>query len=410
MVVSKFRKLLTGTHIGSLASTIYPGLDERLWNRRRDREMREEVHTAGYKSLIADLQACASDRPSHLIVVPPEGPGHESWRAGTRNFYYEAAQSAREKFGVEKVTVFAVDSNEHAENWHVRLIKLAHEIGATHIITHIESDPSSNNLAWTWDVLWSELAPRWDGCLMGVMFDSSFTWITNKSRRLAIMSPNFLVVDICMPMDNSMVSGRSEVGPVNMPVSRESLQLIDDRIEGLPKLYDVSLIGALYPDRVEALDRLRASGLRVAVNPHRNDETRNLQDSRDNQPSYLDYMAGLAQSEMTINFSRSSAGPFEQMKTRVIEAALAGTLLLTDDQDRTRLFFKTDEEYAYFNSPPDLPEVVQTLMKDPVKLGRMQLQAQQRAREVADTSFWGGIEAGLRKRGLPVLCPGELPG
>ena len=403
MVVSKFRKLLTGTHIGSLASTIYPGLDERLWNRRRDREMREEVHTAGYKSLIADLQACASDRPSHLIVVPPEGPGHESWRAGTRNFYYEAAQSAREKFGVEKVTVFAVDSNEHAENWHVRLIKLAHEIGATHIITHIESDPSSNNIAWTWDVLWSQLAPTWDGCLMGVMFDSSFTWITNKSRRLARMSPNFLVVDICMPMDNSMVSGRSEVGPVNMPVSRESLQLIDDRIEGLPKLYDVSFIGALYPDRVEALDRLRASGLRVAVNPHRNDETRNLQDSRDNQPSYLDYMAGLAQSEMTINFSRSSAGPFEQMKTRVIESALAGTLLLTDDQDRTRLFFKTDEEYAYFNLLSDLPEVVQRLMKDPARLAKMQLQAKQRAREVADTSFWGGIEAGLRQRCLPAL-------
>ena len=195
-----------------------------------------------------------------------------------------------------------------------------------------------------------------------------------------------------------------------MPVSRESLRLIDDRIEGLPKLYDVSFIGALYPDRVAVLDQLRAEGLRVAVNPHRNDETCNLQDTRTNQPSYLDYMAGLAQSEMTINFSRSSAGPFEQMKTRVIEAALAGTLLLTDDQDRTRRFFKADEEDAYFKAPSDLPKVVQRFMKDPARLAKMQLQAQQRAREVADTSFWRGIEAGLRNRGLPVLSPGELPG
>jgi UDP-N-acetylglucosamine:LPS N-acetylglucosamine transferase len=78
-------------------------------------------------------------------------------------------------------------------------------------------------------------------------------------------------------------------------------------------------------------------------------------------------------------------------------------LLLTDDQDRTRLFFKTDEEYAYFNLLSDLPEVVQRLMKDPARLAKMQLQAKQRAREVADTSFWGGVEEGLRLRGLPAF-------
>ena len=389
--------------LGKFASRFYPNLDEVIWNRERDRVMRAEISAANCPPFLAGPPELATDRPSHLVVVPHEGPTWDSYRAGTRNFYYEAAQSAREIYGADKVTVFDVAKGESAASWHKRLIWHVSEVNATHIITHIESDPSSASESWSWDILWAQLSPQWDGVLLGVMFDSAYRYITLKSRRLARMSPNFMVVDICMPMDGSMRRDRPEVGPINMPLSLESLQLVDERLQGIEPTHDVSFIGVLYPYRAALLENLVNSGLSVAVNPHRVDHGGLGNDGRADQPGWLDYMAALRGSRMTINFSQSSAGPYEQLKTRVLEATLAGTLLLTDDRDRTRLFFKEGEEYGYFDSPQSLVGVVRGYLEDPQLLKQVAAAGHQRARALASTSFWGGIEEGLRQRGLPPL-------
>lgn len=91
------------------------------------------------------------------------------------------------------------------------------------------------------------------------------------------------------------------------------------------------------------------------MNPHRTDVTHDFADSRAIQPTYLDYMAGLFQSQMTINLSRSSAGDFQQLKTRVLEASAVGCLVLTDDVDRTDRFWVPGEEFGFFATPRDLP-------------------------------------------------------
>lgn len=385
-----------------------PSLHERAWTKNRDIQYRLFIDEGKYEERLAGLIPLmgADARTPHVVVVPEEGPGFDSWAPGTRNFYYEAAQVLREDLGPDSVSVFGVAPGTSSSEWHEALIRHVLETQATHIITHIETDPGASGSDWTWDVLWAHLTPLWDGVLLGVMFDSAYWEIRTRSRRLAKMSDHFMVVDICMPMDGSMAKGRSEVGPVNMPVSRESLALIDSAIGELPKIYDVSFIGALYPYRVEMLDALRERGLRVAVNPHRNDETSNFEESRTNQPSFIDYMAGLRQSHMTINFSRSSAGPYEQLKTRVIEAALAGCLLLTDDRDRTRLFFTEDNEYAYFSSPEALPDLVEKLLADPQKLQAAQSAAEKKARALAFKNFWSGVEDGLVRRRLPIIYGG----
>jgi hypothetical protein len=110
---------------------------------------------------------------------------------------------------------------------------------------------------------------------------------------------------------------------------------------------------------------------------------------------------------MTINFSQSSAGPVQQLKTRVIESTLVGTLLLTDDVDRTKRFWHEGEEYVHFPSPEALPAIVLDLLSDPSRVSRMSEAAQGRARVLAPVSFWQGVDAGLRRRGLPTVLPGE---
>ena len=389
--------------IGALASRVYPNLDEVIWNRKRDKEMRAEIKAANYAPLLANLPRLAEGRPSHLVVVPQIGPEVDTWQAAGGNFFYEIAQAAREYAGADKVTIFAVANGEDPVSWHVRLIRFLIDSGATHLIAQVEADPNSGQQRHTWDTLWSQLSNRWDGVLLGVVTDSSYRYITFAARRLARMSPNFLLVDICMPMNGVMVKGRVEVGPVNMPVSNQSLAAVDAHCSGLPKIYDVVFIGVLYPYRLELLDELRAHGVKVAVNPHRAATGEISGDARGNQPSWLDYMTALAQSNLALNFSQSSAGPYQQLKTRVLEASAVGCVILTDDVDRTERFWVPEAEYGYFATPADAPAVVDRFLADPAKLAAAQEAAKQRARSINVTSFWGGVEEGLRLRGLPAL-------
>jgi hypothetical protein len=236
------------------------------------------------------------------------------------------------------------------------------------------------------------------------MFDSAYRWITIPTRRLARMSDRFVVVDICMPMEGSMKRGRPEVGPVNMPVSNLSLSVIDEAIAGLSRIYDVTFLGSLYPYRVELIETLRSHGVRVAVNPHHDaGEHLDLEGSRVHQPGYVGYMTGLAQSHMTINFSQSSAGNYQQLKTRVLEGALMGCLVLTDDVDRSDRFWVPGEEYGYFARPSDVPELVESFLAEPERLQHAQQAGKTRARSINVSSFWGGVEDGLQRRGLPLI-------
>ena len=389
--------------LGKFASRFYPNLDEVIWNRKGDRGMQAEIAAADYAARLADLPKSAPDRPSHLVVVPQVGPEVDTWQAAGGNFFYEIAQAAREYAGADKVTIFAVEAGEDSATWHVRLIRFLVESGATHLIAQIEADPNSGQQLHTWDTCWAQLSTHWDGVLLGVVTDSSYRYITFGARRLARMSPNFLLVDICIPMDGVLVKGRVEVGPVNMPVSNQSLAVVDAHTSGLPKIYDVAFIGVLYPYRIQMLDELRAHGVRVAVNPHRADTTEASGDARTNQPSWLDYMTALAQSNLVLNFSQSSAGPYQQLKTRVLEASAVGCVILTDDVDRTERFWVPEAEYGYFATPADVRAVVDRFLADPDKLVAAQEAAKQRARSINVTSFWGGIETGLRQRGLPAL-------
>ena len=390
-------------HIGALASRFYPNLDEVIWNRKRERGMQAEIAATNYAPLLANLPRLVEGRPSHLVVVPQVGPNAETWKAAGGNFFYEIAQAAREYAGADKVTIFAVAPGEDSATWHVRLIRFLVESGATHLIAQIEADPNSGQQLHTWDTCWAQLSTRWDGVLLGVVTDSSYRYITFGARRLARISQNFLLVDICMPMDGVLVKGRNEVGPVNMPVSNQSLAVVDANTLGLPKIHDVVFIGVLYPYRIEMLEELSANGVRVAVNPHRADTSEASGDARTNQPSWLDYMTALAQSNLALNFSQSSAGPYQQLKTRVLEASAVGCVILTDDVDRTERFWVPEAEYGYFATPDDVPAVVDRFLADPDKLAAAQEAAKRRARSINVTSFWGGIEEGLHQRGLPAL-------
>jgi hypothetical protein len=103
-----------------------------------------------------------------------------------------------------------------------------------------------------------------------------------------------------------------------------------------------------------------------------------------------------------VNFSQSNAGPFEQLKTRVMEVGLAGAYLLTDDHDRTNRYWSS-ADFSEFTSPTDLVAVAQSVLSDEPARSLAAARFGERARVLARDQFWGSIEATLQARGLPSL-------
>ncbi|MBM3670559.1 MAG: hypothetical protein FJW97_11245, partial [Actinobacteria bacterium] len=185
--------------LGRLAARVYPQVEDRAFNRDRDRSNPE--------SRARGLQPPPySERAPHIVVVPQEGPHFATWRPGTRNFYYEAYRSGVENYGDHSMSVLDVAPGEPRSSWIPRLRDHLADYRATHIVTHIEHDPGDQS-AWHWDEAWARITPDWDGVLLGVMFDSAFSLVRMKGRRVARMSPNFMAVDICDSMDSVLVPG-----------------------------------------------------------------------------------------------------------------------------------------------------------------------------------------------------------
>ena len=392
-----------GARIGEPLKKVRPELDMDVWRARRIVTTSREAR--GLAPIAKSIEALDSD--VNLVVAPHFGPDAPTWYVAGQNIFFEVYQSAREILGDDRVTLFAVDRDEPASRWHRRLLETMRDVHATHLIAQIENDPNQAH-SWTWDVIGQSLAKHWNGPFIAMMYDSAFPWLRMKARRLGRTYPHLLVTDICVPMSNEIRPGRTEVGPVTMPLSQATVDAIDDYVDGLPKIYDLTFIGALYDYRVELIDELRRAGVSVAINPHRPDVTSNYLESRTNQPTYLEYMKGLAQSEMTLNFSLASGGPMEQYKIRVQEASMVGCLCLTDDKERTRLFFDRNE-YGYFPDLASIPRVVENRLADPTQLRADQVAARQRAHELARTDFWGRVEMGLHKRGLRGLTGLQPP-
>lgn len=386
-----------GARLGALIRRIRPEFDMDVWRAKR----RSRIRSGRRELLYLQPRLEELREETHVVVAPHVGTDAQTWHVAGQNHFFEVHQSALEILGTDRVTLLDVGRNESQESWHRRLLETVVETKATHVIGQIENDPNQHD-SWSWDVVGSLLGKYWSGAFIGVMYDSAFPWLRMKARHLGSIMPNLLVAELCEPMTGIIKPGRIEVGPMTMPFSQESVDAINAYVADAQKLYQLTFIGALYDYRVELIKHLRSAGVDVAVNPHRPDTTSNYMESRTNQPSYLDYMKGLAQSEMTLNFSLASGGPVEQYKIRVQEASMMGCLCLTDDVDRSRHFFAPNE-YGYFPSLDAIPEIVAERLSDIPRLRADQAAARVRALELARTDFWGRIDEGLRLRGLAPL-------
>lgn len=374
---------------------MYPGLDSRLWNRQRDRLLRSAAPATPVTARIVD-------GPRLVAIATGEGADSPTWRPAAGNHFFEIAQTAIDLLGSDRVLILRAGAGEEPDDWHPRMIAAIADFGATHVIANVEIDPFDHE-EWSWDLFQTRLRASWPGVLLGLMYDSAYEWTEIRARRLVRRDRQTLMVALDRSMAGVLPPPLAHVGPVILPMCRDTQTILDEVTADLAKDVELSFVGALYPYRVPVIDDLDAHGIPVIVNPQRADVTRTYEESRANQPDYRAYMSGLARSEVTLNFSRANMVDVQQLKTRLLEASFVGCLVATDDADLSDSFFTEGQDFVRFRSVADAAAVIQPLLADRARLRRLQQAARLRAHEIAETVFWGRVDEGLQRSGMPVL-------
>lgn len=117
---------------------------------------------------------------------------------------------------------------------------------------------------------------------------------------------------------------------------------IYQKLSHLPKLYDVSFIGDVYPSRQDYLRTLAQQGISIKVFNNRNVTDR---------LTLRDMIKVINQSKINLNFTMDSAGLGNRcINGRLFEAPLCGGFLLTENAPDLARYFEMGQEIVGFDS------------------------------------------------------------
>ena len=86
--------------------------------------------------------------------------------------------------------------------------------------------------------------------------------------------------------------------------------------------------------------------------------------------------------------------PVPQLKSRMLEGPLFGTMVCTDEAELGRRFFDT-EQFVTFSTADDLKQSIAPLLADRQELSARKTAAHARAREIASRAFWEAADQAL---------------
>jgi len=331
--------------------------------------------------------------PTVLFVVPSRDGG-AAWLAGRGNHSFDLVESLREYIGRSHVHVLEVSAGE--ADWAIQVTETALAIGATHVMGHVEHDPAGSH-DWTWDECLRHLRRRWAGVFVAISYDSAYPYVSMLLDRLTRMYDRTLVMAIDRPLTGIIRPRHACAGPVFLPVPSVSIAELEALTADVPVQYDLTFIGnvAGYPYRQDLISELDSAGLNVTVNPHIS--------VGENRPGFEAYVGALKSSRITINFSRCNGEPITQLKTRILEGSLFGTIVASDSGEYVYPYFTEGTHYLVYKSPADLRSQVTSLLADTGALAEMRTRARARAIEIAPTCFWENLDRTLEQRKLQSL-------
>jgi hypothetical protein len=378
-----------------LALRYFPSFSKWVYRRKRQVEDRE------YWSSVAPFSRKFSDIEfrekieSLLILVPSfekEGP---KFGPGDGNYFYELFRSAADRYGPENVDYHHLSNYS---DWIDDCRSIAGKLSFkeySHIIFSIESNEPETNL-WRWDILASELRRQGSSSTaIGFLTDGTYELHQLQCGRFHEVYPNSCFIQIDVLPNSNYISSSRIFGPTFLPISQESINLIRSRINTSPKngSLGISFIGKIYGYRAKLIRDLEKRGLSVSVNPQSSPK-------QNAQASYLDYMVALGSSKFTINFSRANRTRQKQLKSRMIESLIAGTVPITDDGFLSDTVIPAEIDYLKFSDPGEISKVVEARLsgsESPRFMGSRGIDYSKSIYEIATSHFWVTLELGIGK-------------
>lgn len=345
---------------------------------------------------------CAPPKqPRLLIVLPAECDEPTSFEPATGNYNYELFRSAQERYGVGAIETFRPNK---ADDWAYTCRKIADRASVykvSHLLFHIESNEARSNL-WRWDMLAGELTRSGSNVTaVGFLTDGTYELHQVQCSRFQDVYPRSIFIQIDVVPSVKYVESGKLLGPTFLPISLESITRIHKHLlsSETGPVNKLSFIGKLYGYRKKIVRALLDKGVPIAVNPQASKGSGGM-------TSYLDYMGALSRSTYTINFSRANGTRQKQLKSRMLESVLVGSIPLTDDNGLTRRTLPSNIPFLEFKRPLEIAGVLEGepdgVKAEPEVLDGTSLSTEPIA-GFAASHFWRTLEAGLSSNDFPNL-------
>lgn len=390
-------------HLSNAVNARFPRLSWTLWSARRTfrqistQEIAPALRNTRHKRGNVPV-APLNSNPKLLLIVPMADHVEIPWEPAQGNYSFELAETAAACMGPESVSTLRIDPAESTASYHARIVDHLIDGGFTHVIGRIDIE-ANGGPDWSWDEFVRLLRRRWEGVFLPLTYDSAYPYISMHLDRITRLHHRTMPIVLDRPISAVIRPHRPTAGPLFLPLSDASTDAINAALDGVTPDLDLTFIGNVsgYPYRSALLQALEAEGLDITVNPQGR--------TASTMPGFTSYAHALRRSKVTLNFTRCNGVDVTQLKTRMLEGAVFGSVVAADSPLYARDYFVEGEEFISYSSPSDLKTQLLPLLENDEQLKTMQKKAHAKADVLRVRNFWEATDRALRQRRMPTLLP-----
>jgi hypothetical protein len=379
----------------------FPRLSWNIWSSRRTlaQVSVSEISPALVNvrnRLIASPAPKVASNSRLLLVVPSSDHVEIPWEPAQGNYSFELFETASDYMGRDSVHVIRIAPGEETAAYHDRILEYAHDHGITHVLSRIDIE-ANGGPDWSWDLFVRKLRKRSHLIYLPLTYDSAYPYVSMHLDRITRLYSRAIPIVLDRPIEGVIRPKRPAAGPLFLPLSDSSMDVINTALTGVEPSLDLTFIGnvAGYPYRARLLSDLEQAGITVDINPHGRSEGQ--------LAGFIQYAEALRKSRITLNFTRCNGVPVTQLKTRMLEGALFGSVVAADSSLYADSYFARDSEYLFYESPSDLKRQIEPLLENLSALKEIQDRARAKAEMLRKTNFWLQADWALKANSLSVL-------
>lgn len=334
-----------------------------------------------------------------LIVAPSKEVNSSKWNFGQGTIFFEILKSGQECLDID-IELFAFDSEKTLIHEFDRLCQFLIRGHFTHLLMNLEAGPGEGG--WTWDYFAKEAEKSWQGAIIGLSTDGVYRLHQLHFERFIKLFPKTVIVNIDIVMDRKYLKYRNHHGPTLLPISRKSIDAIDAELSLLSEIkvkHDVAFAGTMYEYRKEIIAKIERLGLSVSINPTRDRRASKADFGR----GFVSYVDSLRHARFALNLSRSNGMNVNQLKSRVLESPVFGVPVLSDEKKLMSNFFSEKSDFLFFEPNSTSIKSVASVINNQSEYLDMAVSAKKKAREIAQSAFWGSIQIACDKLGQPIV-------